>query len=256
LDGLVVPGLPHELIRLAYEAAPGNEIASGKFANPESSAALAANAFGYFLDKAQSLPPLPKVEGCRWPATNLSLEALVCFPWRGGRHPCLDALVHTPSHLIGIESKRYEPFRAKADPSAWSAAYDRDVWGANMQRYVHVRESLKQGELRFMRLDAVQLVKHAFGLRTAVHHDTDLVGRKPVLFYVYAEPNLWPDGRAVMRSHVLDHREETLRFAELVTGDEVAFVFCSYRNLLETGSANQEANVRSHAESLVTKFDL
>jgi len=31
--------------------APGNEIESGKFASPESSAALVANAFGLFLDE-------------------------------------------------------------------------------------------------------------------------------------------------------------------------------------------------------------
>jgi hypothetical protein len=256
LRGLVVPGLPLKLIRRAYEAAPGNEIGSGKFANPESSAALAANAFGFFLDKAQSLPALPRVGACSWPATNLFLEASVRFPWRGGHHPCLDALVHTPSHLIGIESKRYEPFRSRKDPSPWSDAYDRDVWGDNMGRYGRVRDFLKNGDLRFTRLDAVQLVKHAFGLRSAVHHDPDYAGKSPVLLYVFAEPNLWPDGRAIVRSHILDHRQEVLRFAELVAGDEVAFSSCSYRELLDAWSATQQAVVQSHAESLLAHFDL
>ena len=36
--------------------AAGNEIATGKFDSPESSAALAANAFGFFLQRASELP--------------------------------------------------------------------------------------------------------------------------------------------------------------------------------------------------------
>lgn len=33
------------------------------------------------------------------------------FPWAGGRHPWLDAAVETERYLIGVESKRFEPFR-------------------------------------------------------------------------------------------------------------------------------------------------
>jgi hypothetical protein len=46
LANALLPGLPGELIRACYAAAPGNEIASAKFASPESSAALAASTFG------------------------------------------------------------------------------------------------------------------------------------------------------------------------------------------------------------------
>jgi hypothetical protein len=53
---------------------------------------------------------------------------MVRFPWNGGRHPCLDVLVTTVSVLLGIESKRYEPFRAKA-VTTLSDAYWRPVWG-------------------------------------------------------------------------------------------------------------------------------
>ena len=38
--------LPKDAILARYQAAGGQELISGKFANPESSAALAANAFG------------------------------------------------------------------------------------------------------------------------------------------------------------------------------------------------------------------
>ena len=38
-----------------YEHAAGSELLSGKFASPESSAALAANTFGFFLDRPEVL---------------------------------------------------------------------------------------------------------------------------------------------------------------------------------------------------------
>jgi hypothetical protein len=117
------PGVPIELIRAIYGRAPGNEIASGKFASRESSAALAANTFGLFLARPFDLPPLPGCEAWGWPASAVDLEAIVRFPWSGGRHPCLDALIETSGAVIGVESKRYEPFRTKpADPTTAAQA--------------------------------------------------------------------------------------------------------------------------------------
>lgn len=121
-----LPGVPGREIERIFKAAPGNEIETGKFDNPESSAALAANAFGFFFKRPQDLPPLPDCEREVWPARSLSLEAMVFFPWSGGRHPVLDCLVITPSALIGIESKRIEPFRGKS-PASFSDAYWRPV---------------------------------------------------------------------------------------------------------------------------------
>lgn len=47
--GALLAHLDHAAILKAYQAAPGDELGSGKFNNPASSAALAANVFGYFL---------------------------------------------------------------------------------------------------------------------------------------------------------------------------------------------------------------
>ena len=44
-----LPGVPGEAIEQIFSRAPGNEMTSGKFDSPESSAALAANTFGFFL---------------------------------------------------------------------------------------------------------------------------------------------------------------------------------------------------------------
>ena len=111
MAGRFLPGVPGPQVEAAYRAAPGDEIEAGKFDHPESSARLVANAFGFFLDRPEDLPPLPGCERERWPATSVALEQTVRFPWSGGRHPVLDVLVTTPAALIGIESKRFEPLR-------------------------------------------------------------------------------------------------------------------------------------------------
>lgn len=46
----LLPGVFESRVRAILDKAGGNEIASGKFASPQSSAALAVNSFGWFLD--------------------------------------------------------------------------------------------------------------------------------------------------------------------------------------------------------------
>ena len=75
-----LPGVPGREIEKIFNAAPRREIATGKFDSPESSAALAANAFGYFLPRVEEMPPVP---GCRqetWRPKALALEKTLRFP--------------------------------------------------------------------------------------------------------------------------------------------------------------------------------
>ena len=51
-----LPGVPLDFVRAALAVAGGNEIESGKLDNPESSAALAINAFGWFVNRPGDLP--------------------------------------------------------------------------------------------------------------------------------------------------------------------------------------------------------
>lgn len=251
----LLPYLPIDLILATYAAAPGNEIESGKFLSPESSAALAANTFGLFLNRAHDLPPLPGAEYQGWPATSVQLEGIVRFPWSGGRHPCLDVLIETSSALIGIESKRFEPFRSKSAASL-SDAYWRPVWGDAMGGYERVRDALRDGTAPFKRLDAAQLIKHAFGLRSTVDRERKSGrSRTPMLFYLYAEPQRWPtDGRAIADQDLAAHREEASLFAEMVAGDEVAFQACSYGELLANWKAHPSADIRDHAAAIIAHF--
>lgn len=246
----LLPGLPHELILKCYAGAPGNEIESGKFNSPESSAALVANTFGYFLDKPGELPPVAGIS-CAWPLKAIWLERIVKFPWRGGRHPCLDVLVETEDALIGIESKRYEPFRSKL-PMVWPESYSRDVWGNKMCGFISVRDALQQGDT-FAHLDAGQLIKHAFGLRSEVNGRGRFAGKRAYLIYLYADPPNWPDGRSIEPAAHVRHRDEISRFGACVAGDEVTFLSLRYSDLLAAWKGACHP-VAQHAARVLDRF--
>ena len=53
-----LPEIPADLVTESLMRMPGNEIKSGKIDGPESTAALVANAFGWFLGRAKALPEL------------------------------------------------------------------------------------------------------------------------------------------------------------------------------------------------------
>ena len=74
MSELFLPGVPEHLVRQALDRAGGNELASGKFANPESSAALAANGFGWFIERPALLPAFPGLDDIDWPAVSVEIE--------------------------------------------------------------------------------------------------------------------------------------------------------------------------------------
>lgn len=231
-----------------YRDAPGDELGSGKFNNPASSAALAANVFGYFLNDPAACD-LSIVGAPGTGVRSVTLEAVVRFGWRGGRHPCLDALVTGDDWLAGIEAKRYEPFRAKS-AGRFSSAFDRDVWG-DLPGWNDVRCKLRSGDLRFAMLDATQLIKHAL----ALSEEGRRTGRAWRLIYLYAEPAAWPDGRPVGPVRHGAHRAEIERFTEQLGEDAVRFHATSYRDLLGAW-ARKGGGAAAHAHAVLDHFDL
>ena len=142
-----LPGIPVDHVIQRLRTAGGKEIESGKLASPQSSAALAVNTFGWFLQRPMMLPPIPGLSKIGAP-TKVEVEYCARFPWTGGRHPWLDAIVLTDTHLLGVESKRYEPYRDRKRVS-FSEAYDRPVWGDGMGPFERMRDRLRSGETRF-----------------------------------------------------------------------------------------------------------
>ena len=241
-----LPGVPvaHVYARLA--AAGGDEIGSGKLFHPESSAALAVNAFGWFVERPTEMPPLPGTEAMGTPE-RVEVEYSARFPWSGGSHPWLDAVVITPTHLIGVESKRFEPFRDSKKISL-SSAYDRLVWGERMARFAAMRDALRSGQQRFRHLDATQLVKHAFGLVTEARR----LARRPVLFYLYAEP-AQRDERQISAEDHRRHRDEIAAFVQFVDGDEVICRSATYRAWID--AVRPVTDVGAHLARLRHRFE-
>ena len=258
MGGRFLPGVPGPQIEEILNAAPGNEIATGKFDSPRSSARLAANAFGFFLNRPKHLPPLPGCEG-EWPAVRLAIEEEVRFPepWPGPIHSHPDVLITTRSALIGVESKRFEPF-GKNRVERVSDAY-RWCWGEKMKGYESVRDRLYRERGARVSLNEAQLIKHAFALRTRVHREDRDRCLRPILYYVYAEPNVIPgdgpeDGTPIDEAAKAKHREEVAAFAREVAGDEVRFVASTYRDLMGAWQQADSPDVRTHAEAVIRCF--
>lgn len=220
-----LPDLPVDALLAALRRSPGNEVDSGKFASPESSSALVVNAFGWFLERPDALPPLPGVPMGRPEAVEI--EAEMRFPWSGGRHPWLDVAVTTATTLVGVESKRYEPFRP-GKAVQFSEAYDSRDWGPGMAAYDRLRAELSEGRLRYRHLDAVQLVKHAYGLRNQARKR----GRGAVLVYLHAAPAAWASGKPVNPGVIHAHAAEVADFASRVKGADVVFAPLRWADLL------------------------
>lgn len=220
-----LPDVPADAVLAALRRAPGGELATGKFDSAESSSALAANAFGRFLTAPELLPPLPGVPMGR--PVEVELEAEMRFPWKGGRHPWLDAAVRTATTLVGVESKRYEPFRP-GKAAVFAESYDSRDWGPGMAAYDALRRGLGEGRIAYRHLDAVQLVKHAYGLRTQGLKR----GLGAVLVYLHAAPAVWANGKPVDPGAIRAHRAEVADFAARVKGADVTFAPLRWSDLL------------------------
>lgn len=124
-----------------------------------------------------------------------------------------------------------------------------------MKGYEGIRDKLNESKRSHAGVNTAQLVKHALALRTQVGPDREFDGLKPILFYLYAEPETWPrDGNPVDNEAKAVHREEVSRFASSVEGDEVRFVACSYRELLGTWERSEEPEIREHAKAVIRRF--
>jgi hypothetical protein len=241
--------LPKAAILARFQRGAGEELVSGKFASPESSAALVANAFGFFLEQ----PALLLLPDQLMPAGStlaVLLEEEVRFGWRGGFHPWLDVVVETDERFIGIESKRYEPFRDKKKVD-FSSAFDRDVWGRNMGAFNAMRKALSSGRKQYAHLDGAQLVKHAYGLFT----QAKTRGKSACLVYLYSEPP-YPAGRQIPRSSLTAHSEEVSDFAEAVSGADVQFASLRYADLLRKWITDGISTLHDHALELQKRYDV
>jgi hypothetical protein len=254
LEDALMWGLPSAEIRAALEAADGQELRSGKLFSPQSSSALALNAFGPFVMRPASLPPLPGTEALDWPALSVRIEAKLRFPWRGGRGPNLDVLVETQGAIIGIESKRFEPFDVHGPPP-WSETYWRQDWGEGMRAYAALRDRSRDGATGFRHVDEAQLIKHAFGLWTATRPPGPAAGKQAWLLHLHAEPKTDRRGRDIGASTHARLKAELDHFADAVASSDVRFLSLTYSELLTAWRDSPRRHVRAHAAAVRAFFD-
>jgi hypothetical protein len=240
-----LPDVPVDALLAALLAAPGNEVKTGKFDSPESSSALAINAFGWFLNRPDLFPMLP---GGMGQVREVRVEAEMRFPWDGGKHPFMDAVLVTDRYLIGVESKRYEPFRP-LKTNKFGENFDRKAWGEKMEGYTRLRRTHANGARRFGCLDDAELVKDAYGLRTQAHQ----LRLRPVLLYLYAEPTAWANGKPVDPAKIAAHRADVALFSESVAGDEVEFVPMDWGQMLAMWGRGKMA-LADHAGRVAQRF--
>lgn len=219
-DITFLPGVPADAVLAALGRLPGSDLDS-----PDSSTALVANTFGWFLDRPRQLLPLPGVPMGLPETVELGVE--MQLPMRGTRHPRLDAVVTTPTTLVGIVSKRYQPFRP-AKAVSFTEPFDARDWGPGMARFGALRKALTAGTQTYRQLDSVTLVKQAYALRT----QSLKRARGAVLVYLHAEPQTWASGKPVDPKAITRHRTEVASFARAVKGDDVTFVALTWAELL------------------------
>lgn len=242
-----LPGIPAPYVLARLAKADGHEASSGKLASSESSAALAVNTFGWFHDRPGRLPPFAVLgEDLSLPIA-VEIEYCVRFPWAGGKHPWLDAWVETPEAVIGVESKRFEPFRGQKSGTL-SPAYDRRVWHDRMGPFEAMRDTLRSGSEHFRFLDAVQLVKHAFGLVTEGRRKS----KRPYLIYLFSEPQEYA-GHSITEADKRAHRDEISHFATYVRGAEVGFGAFSYREWMESWPS-ADSELLAHRAAIIERF--
>ena len=124
-----------------------------------------------------------------------------------------------------------------------------------MNGYQRVRDALHEDEGLYMSLKADQLVKHALGLRTRTRLGKEDAALSPILFYLYAEPDLLPNSNKPIDDEAkAAHQDEIKHFAQSVERDEVRFVFSTYRNLLTTWERSESPEIREHARAVACRF--
>src|SRR5262249_10983564 len=121
-------------------------------------------------------------------------------------------------------------------------------WHDRMQPFESLRDELRSREQLFEILDAVQLVKHAFGLVTEGRRKQ----KRPYLVYLFAEPERY-SGRPIKPTLTAKHRAEILKFAGRVAGAEVGFGAISYREWMQTWPTSN-LELENHRAAIVDRF--
>lgn len=214
----------------------GNEL-EGKFRAAHSSSALAVNTFAPFKNHPDDLL-LPT--GTRFKTLNFERKCPTGL--RGGRAPNLDVLLESNGLVLGIESKMTEFLGRHV--AEFSPAYQEQIQDERRnQGYFAEMQRLKDAPRSYSRLDAAQLIKHAFGLTQTFR------GKEVALLYLYWEPS-----NAHQYPIFLEHRSEVHEFSQRVAGASPTFFSMSYLELWSSWREVRRNWVQDHLKALIDRY--
>lgn len=207
-----------------------------KFLAAHSSAALAANTFGPFLQDHDGVPLRGHVFAG---PTHLEQE---CKTGLSRVPPTLDLLVDGPE-VLAVESKCLEPFGRHS--AKFREAYE-DATAEMHRSWREEYERLKQDPDRYRYLDAAQLIKHYIGLKRNY-------GDKPVTFvYLY-----WRPSNAAELAPCLVHKAEIAEFSRRLKDPKIGFSSLSHPELWrEWTGARQPTWLKNHGKLLCERYDI
>jgi hypothetical protein len=240
IEDNLIPGVTADQFKDDLDKGDGNEL-KAKFKAAHSSCALVVNCFAPFvpLKDAPSDLAINGVSGFQY----LNFERK-CRALRGGTPPNLDLVAEGVSEVVAVESKCTE-YLSQTEP-AFSPAYARQIRDERRDGrwFVSMQEITKQ-PAAFVHLDVAQLIKHAFGLARCFK------GKSVTLLYLFWEP-----ADAVDFEVFAQHREEIVRFTEMVTGGFPSFEAMSYPELWSSWSsqAGRPIWILNHISNLRKRY--
>jgi hypothetical protein len=168
--------------------------------------------------------------------------------FKGGRAPNLDCVLWDDARLTAVETKLCEHL-APGHSASFQESYERvglhESWAT-------LYELLKKEPDHFCYLDAAQLVRHYFGVRTQISAKRTHGGKTAKLVYLYWEP-VGGETEPVC----VKHRQEVDELRQMVADPAIPFVTLSYRELWgEWERRHQPAWLHDHVELLRERYNV
>lgn len=232
----LLPSVKPADFELDLRQGDGNELES-KFLAIHSSSALAVNCFAPFRHRLNDL----KVAGYA-DFEALTFEQKCPTGLRSRRAPNLDVVLQSSDRVLAIESKFTEYFQKKK-PS-FSSAYEAEITDERRnQAWFQEMLRLQETPAAYSRLDAAQLIKHAFGLAHSYPNSA------VTLLYLYWEPEP-PFAHPLFQQH----RKEIDDFAQRVAGSGPRFVALNYKTLWDEWANSNQDWLVSHRKNLMSRY--
>jgi len=149
--------------------------------------------------------------------TNMEFEKK-CPTGLRGTPPHLDVFIENEQVQIYIESKFLEIF--SKSKNKFAPSYDKIVKEIKPNSWISTYLKIKNNRIAFEYLDAVQLIKHYFGIKKKNSI------KKKVLLYVFWEPINFKEHDIFTK-----HRDEIIQFKKMIDEKDVKFETISYLDL-------------------------